>query len=215
MQVLNLYIDINSPGANSNLLNGTSNVLLATRPNWVSGDKFYLRLWFRTKGSLGGTSSSYTLQTGSAIVVAGKSDLTATDALFSATGFTQQTSGSDVYYEALLDLNTAQLATALTSVGSVSVYLDIEVQNSDNSRRLTWRNAITITKQAYAGTEGTTLGNPPYPASSEVAVNTPAGGLQKCISGVWHLKNVTTGLWHPYWLEGNPPQLTFGAGVES
>ncbi len=215
MQVLNLYLDINSPGANSNLLNGTSNVLVSNRPNWVSGDKFYLRLWFRTKGTLGGTSTSYTLQAGSALVAAGKSDLTATDVLFSATGFVEQTSGTEVYYEAILDLNTTQLATALTSVGSVSVYLDVEVQNSDNSRRLTWRNTITVTKQAYSGTEVATDGNPPYPSAASLALNTPAGGLQKCISGVWHIKNVTTGLWHPYWLEGNQPQLTFGAGVES
>jgi hypothetical protein len=210
MTIRNLYLDYGNPGGSETVLNGIQSSTLQQALNWISGDAFALRLWFRQLTSLGSASTSVTLEAGSQIVLAAKISLTAETLLFTAGSFSAGVSGTDVYYEAACDLNTAELDAAMGAESSLSVYIDVEVQNAANTRRITWRFSLTITRQVYEGTES-------VPSSNllPVAINDPPGGLQKCISGVWHIKNVDTGLWHPYWLDGSGPQLRFGPGVEA
>jgi hypothetical protein len=211
MIVRNLYIDFTNPGAENVLLQGTQSSPIQRTLNWVNGDVFAVRLWFRTPGALGAASVFAALDAGSVIVMAGKTSLTSATLVFAAASFAEGTSGGETYYESECSLNTAALAAAVAgSTNAVPVYVDVEVQNADNSRRLTWRFLINVTRQAYEGTEDI-----PATSPQAVALNSPAGGLQKCIDGVWHIKNVDTGKWHPYWLEGTGPTLMFGPGVEA
>lgn len=217
MQTKDIYLDRSRPGGENCVLNGASSSLATANHQFVQGDKLRMRLHFRTSTGFGTTSTPVSLDAGDVLAMVGKVSTTpgATDALFSCTSFTKTDITTDIYYEGVLDLNTVEIGTALGSALYIDSVVDVEVQNSDNSERVTYRLTVRINKQAYAGTEGTTSGNPPYPAPANVALNAPVGGLQKCIDGVWHMKNVTSGQWHPYWLEGNPPQFTFGPGVDA
>lgn len=203
MQVYDIYLDRGKPGGQSCVLNGTSCSLTAANHQLIQGDKLRLRVYFRTVAGFGTASTSVTLDTGDVMVLAGKLATTpgAADALFSCSSFVQGASGTDNYYEGVLDLNTTDLATALGAALYVDCSIDIEIQNVSNTERLSYRLTARVHKQALIGTEGTTSGNPPYPASGEVAVKSPTGGMQKEINGVWRTKDIVTGLWHLIYIE--------------
>ena len=212
MQVYDIYLDRGKPGGQSCVLNGTSSSLAAANHQLIQGDKLRLRVHFRTVAGFGTASTSVTLDAGDVMVLAGKLATTpgAADALFSCSSFVQGATGSNDYYEGVVDLNTTELATALTSVLYVDCSIDIEIQNAANTERLSYRVTARVHKQAYAGTEGTTAGSPPYPASGEVAVKSPTGGMQKEISGVWRTKDIVTGLWHLIYIENGVVKIDEG-----
>jgi hypothetical protein len=214
MQVYDIYLDRSKVGGQLCVLAGTSSSLLSATLQMISGDKLRLRLHFRAVAGYGAISTSLTLDSGDVVVLAGKlaSNPGASNALFVCDSFAL-VAGTDNYYEGVLDLNTTELTTALTSATFVDCVVDVEIQNAGNTERVTYRLSARVNKQAYAGTEGTTPGDLLYPSPSALAVKAPAGDLQKEINGVWHMKNVTTEEWHPYWIEGNPPQIVFGPGV--
>jgi hypothetical protein len=212
MQVYDIYLDRGKPGGQSCVLQGTSCSLAAANHQLIQGDKLRLRIHFRTVAGFGTASTSVTLDAGDVMVLAGKLATTpgAADALFSCSSFVQGASGTDNYYEGVVDLNTTELATALTSVLYVDCSIDIEIQNAANTERLSYRVTVRVHKQAYAGTEGTTAGSPPYPASGEVAVKSPTGGMQKEINGVWRTKDIVTGLWHLIYIENGAVKVDEG-----
>lgn len=203
MQVYDIYLDRDKPGGQPCVLQGTSSSFAQTNHQLIQGDKLRLRVHFRTVGGFGVASTSVTLDAGDVPVLAGKLTTApeAASALFQCSSFVQGAAGSNNYYEGVLDLNTAELNTALTSALYVDCSVDIEIQNAANTERLSYRLTVRVHKQALIGTEGTTSGNPPYPASSVVAVTSPTGGMQKEINGVWRTKDIVTGLWHLIYIE--------------
>ena len=210
MQIASLYLDVDRPGGAACVLSGTTSNTQQDRVAFVAGDTLTLRLYFRRRAGTGTASTAVDLAAGSAIVVAGKADLTSIDALFSATGFTADLASH--FYYATLDLTTTGLATLLATATSAAVYVDVEVQDATNAKRITYRFLATVYKQAYTGTEGLVDGNPPYPAVDNVAVKNPTGGMHREKSGKWQLKDVATGLWYDFWLENGA--LQFGGPGE-
>lgn len=212
MQVYDIYLDRGKPGGQACVLNGTSSSLAAANHQLIQGDKLRLRLYFRTVGGFGIASTSVILDAGDVIVLAGKlaSNPGAADALFSCSSFVQGAIGTESYYEGVVDLNTMELATALGSSLYVECSVDVEVQNAANTERLSYRVPVRVHKQALIGTEGTTSGNPPYPAAGSVAVKAPTGGMQQEISGVWRTKDIATGLWHLIYIENGVVKIDQG-----
>jgi hypothetical protein len=214
MQIYDIYLDRGKPGGQTCVLNGVSSQALQSNHQMLQGDTLRLRIHWRTAGGYGAVATSVTLDAGDAMVLAGKlaTDPGAVDALFSCATFVQGAAGADNYYEGVLDLNTAELATALTSALYEDCSVDVEIQNAANTERLSYRLTVRVHKQVYAGTEGTTAGSPPYPAPDSLALKTPTGGMQKEIAGVWRTKDIVTGKWVAIWFENGA--IKFDEGVE-
>lgn len=150
---LKLYVDVDAIGTNP-LLNGDGSTPLALTPAFVQSDCVPLRLYFRTKAdSPLNPSTSVTLPGGAAIVVAGKqpTELDEATELFQVSGFTQVDEDGETYYQATLDLNTSEIDDVFenTTLTSVPIRVDIEVQNGDNSERFTFQFDATLKQQVY------------------------------------------------------------------
>lgn len=185
-----LDLNVNEP-TNPLLEQGLS----AARSNlqWTQADTFLLRIYLRSTGQLGEASTSQALPAGSAIVLGAKETVNnevQTTLLFSATSFTEVVDGDDTYYEAELDLNTTPLNDLFGSKGTVTVQVDVEIQDAGNTRRLTLRFPVTIGKQAYANESSPTPAEPSYPAASSLvvknvdAVDIPNGADTLSITGL-------------------------------
>jgi len=213
MQVYDIYLDRSKVGGQSCVLSGISSSLNTAALQMISGDKLRLRLHFRSMAGYGAVSTSELLDAGDVIVLAGKLSSTpgAASALFSCDSFIF-VPGTDNYYEGVLDLNTNELTTALTSVVFCDCVVDVEIQNAGNTERVTYRLSVRVNKQAYAGTEGTTPGDLLYPPPSSLATKSPTGGMQKEIAGVWRTKDIVTGKWVAIWFENGA--IKFDEGVE-
>ena len=206
------HIDYDRPGGNNPLLDGTSSSVRGDRPSMVSGDVCEVHIYFRQRAAILSAATSIALAEDAVVVLAGKktSALTAASLLFCCDAFAKQVAGTTTYYVGTLSLNTTELATALGTANYLDVTVDVEVQNADNSARITYQFAARIQRQAYAGEGDPQPGTPVYPAPSALAVNAPAGGLHRCHNGVWQVRNVDTGKWRTWFLSGSPDQITFG-----
>ena len=170
-----LYIDADRPGGLSCLLEGKTSATVSETPRATQGDEFLLKLYFRRRGSPSEASTPADIAP-SAIVFAGKKadNLGATTLLFSTASFVASGEGDDLRYEAVLNLNTPELDAAFGSEKSVAARVDVELQNTDNSRRLTYQFDWIISRQAYAGEASPTPGTPPYPHPSKLVTT---GGI--------------------------------------
>ena len=211
-RVYSLYLDKDAPGGLSCLLAGTSGAVRTQAVQWMQADAFTIRLYFRERAGLSATTS-VELGSGDEIVLAGKASLAATDLLFSVTSWTKVTSGSEVYYQGTLDLNTTELETAMTST-SVTALVDVEVQNADNTRRLSYRFSATVAKQVYDGESDPTPGTPTYPSPSALMVKNPEGGSYRFKDGNLQFWNPTTEKYHTLFPFGPEGSVTseWGAG---
>jgi hypothetical protein len=182
-KVRNIYVDVRSVGATAKLLFGTTSQALGQTVEFIQGDLFKLRIHFRLPDENAGTSVVQTLPAGSVLVVAAKpaSMLALPIVLFYADGFAQVGTGDDICYEADLNLNTTELASALLAAESAAIAVDIEVQNTGNTNRISYRFEATVLHQAYAGESTPTPGTPPYPAPGSLL--TKASGTQAITSG--------------------------------
>jgi hypothetical protein len=155
-RVIELTINGDLPGgANSLLRSKTSGDSIQSRPRFIAGDRFTLRLYFRKPStSIGSPSTVYSLQTPFRLIMVGKKDdpaITGSD-LFSSSEWIQIGTGDAVYYEAILDLDTAAIQS-LFSAGSedVPVAVDLKYGNDTDSERLTWRLDVTLCRRVYVG----------------------------------------------------------------
>lgn len=117
-----------------------------------------------------------------AIILAGKlstNGVVSGDVLFSATGFVPFDDAGDTGYRAALDLNTTELETALGDNASIDVQVDVEIQNGDNTRRITLSFVVKVMPQSYAGEGSPTPAEPVYPAPENIItisdIELPAG----------------------------------------
>lgn len=170
------YIDINSAGGTATLLDGVSSSPKGDAEEFVQGDVFACRLFFRLPNTdTSVDAGEVTLPAGSTIVVAAKKvgGLGASSTLFSCTSFVETDGGADEddYYLGTVDLSGANLQAALDSEESIAVKVDIEVRNAANTERLSFQFDATILKQAYKGDEGAdTDGDPAYPSPERLVL---------------------------------------------
>lgn len=163
----NLYIDVDAPGGLPCLLSGKNSSGITTAPTYIFADCFPLNLYFRTRNGVGTASTAVGLASLN-IVVGAKllSNLSATSLLFSASDFVAVGTDDDLHYQAVLDLDKTELATALGSNKNITARVNVEVENADNSRRLTYQFDVVIQAQAYGGESSPTPGTPIYPVPS-------------------------------------------------
>ncbi|WP_052362376.1 hypothetical protein [Geminisphaera colitermitum] len=159
----NLYLNVAlEPG--KILLRDKNGQAAATRPEWVSADTFPVNLWLlRPATTTGEAPAIETLEPGDQMILSGKAT-PAGALLFSATGWAlveNEATGS--YYTTILDLNTSALEIALGTQSSLIITGEIEIQNPQNTRRISAQFQVLIRRQIYAG-EGTPQPAPPaYP----------------------------------------------------
>ena len=172
-RTVDLYLDVNAVGGLQPILDGTSSAQ-GEAPVFISGDRFLLRLWFRVPAATGQSSGPAQLPSGFNLVLAAKAapaegeKIADLPTLFYADGFSEVGADDELHYESMLDLNTAELAAALASASSVAVWIDVEVQQSGNTERATFRIATTVYRQVYEDQAQPTPGAPPYPSPGEL-----------------------------------------------
>lgn len=144
-----IYLD----GAKSGGPDASLDGLLSSPPSspfsFVAGDTYPLKVYFRTRAVDNGASTALTPVTGSTLVVAGK--LTASN---SALLFSSSLTVSTDHFTGTLDLNTVEVAAALSSTAhgeSLNVFVDFEVKNAGGTVVLTYRANCKLYKQVYAG----------------------------------------------------------------
>lgn len=204
-RTLDLFIDTAKPGGLACLLEGAQGAARQTALSLVQGDDFTVRLFFRTvPDGIYTASTAVELDAGAELVMAGKADLEETTLLFSATGFTaDEDEDLGAFYSARLNLNTSELEEALDGEeDALTVYVDVEVQNADNSRRLTYRFTLTVEQQVYDGEADPTPGTPDYPSPSAVMVKNPVGGSYRFHAGNLQFWNADTAKWHTWFPSG-------------
>jgi len=169
---LDLFINL-AAGPGGSLLHSAANLTRGANPVWSQNDKFTLRLWFLTPGATSFDPPTLTALADDAVIVLGgrpAADLDADGLLFSATSFTKGDDGGGPFYATDLNLNTASLGTALTGQTHLAVLVDVEIQNADNTERLTVPQfAVTILRDVVRGDEGVPLsGDPIYPVPAAI-----------------------------------------------
>lgn len=188
-------------------------------PAWIEDDKFLVRLRFcDLPAAVGGAATPTALDNDNVVVLAGKRVRGTGAALFNATDFTKVVvvgPPEDVYYQAVLNLNTAALGTAFAGGESqITVYVDVEVQapasdGGDDPDRITYQFPVTIVRQSYDGDEGVEVadGDPVYPAPEMIVLKQPVNGAYRFVSDggagiIFQLKNGTTGKFHSVFVTG-------------
>lgn len=222
-----LYLDIEE-AAGDPLLDGTTSNARSSAPVFVQGDKFRLELYFRAPANSPlNASSAQQLPAGSVVMLAGKltTELDAAPALFSAGPFSEAGAGDTLCYAADLDMATVELTAAFAAAAetSLTVRVDVEVQNSDNSDRLTYQFDVTVKQQAYG--PGTTSGSgaPTYVTAAEAAARfvqlrqDEAWAWFSLTDGRWYHYEQTTNKWYPdiVQIQDGIPVKTLGEGVDS
>jgi hypothetical protein len=212
------------------LLTSRADLSSPSSPIWIEDDKFLVRVRFcDLPEAIGGTATPVELPGDNVIVLAGKKVRGAGAALFSATNFTKVTAPSDVYYQAVLNLNTGALEAAYTSGESqIQVWIDVEVQapasdGGDDPDRITYQFPVLIVRQSYDGDEATEVedGDPVYPSPELIVLKQPVNGAYRFVNDggagiVFQLKNGTTGKFHTVFVTGaeGAEVLTIGPGVD-
>jgi hypothetical protein len=169
---MNLYLDVNAVGtALSPLLSVEADAVSRApgKPVFIDNDHFDLNIYLRE--SISGVWTAVELAATDEIVFAAKvkGSLSAASALFSATSFSEAGTGDDLHYTAALDLNTDELEAALASAATADIVCDCEIQNADNSRRVTLQFEAVAADDAYDGDEGaSTAGDPVYPVPENI-----------------------------------------------
>lgn len=194
-RTIDLYYDVEFTGSSPLLAISASSVSQGAAPQLVAGDHLDLRIFLRRKTSAGALEA-LSLPAGFAMIFAGKlvsSSAPSGDLLFSATSFTETGTGDDLHYAADLNLNTTDLLAAVSGKGSITARCDLQIQNADNSRRVTLQADFTVRNQAYAGEGAPEDGDPEYPLPAQIALREPEGGNYQIDGGTnIQFKNLET-----------------------
>ncbi len=164
-RAIDLFLNIGS-SPDFVLLASKSTLQPAERPILVSGDKHLVRVWLVQPGPAGTTPTLQTLAVGEVMVIAGKLKASAATLLFSATGFVAVDNGDGMHYEADLDLTPTALRDAFGEESAILCSVDVEVQNSSNSKRRTRQFVARVNKGVYTNETDPAPATPAYPAAA-------------------------------------------------
>jgi hypothetical protein len=160
-----LFIDIDAPGGAACLLDGKSSNGLQNSPTYIQADCFPLHLYFRARNGAGTPSDNIDLATLNILLGAMVAPADASE-IFSANSFVSGVDADgDTYYAAALNLDTTELATALSGKKSITATVTLEIENPDNSARLSYQFQVTI-QATTSGATSPTPATPAYPAPS-------------------------------------------------
>jgi hypothetical protein len=174
-RVYDLYIDVDAPGGSDCLLDLSGSPRSAGNPvRWIFKDIFEIRLHYRRRAvTLDGVVEVVEQPASWAIVLAGKAAAVDATLLFAATDFVRVETTDDVYYSAMLTLDTTELATVMDAVAvgsALSVLVDVENQDAGNTARLTFQFSVHIKQQVYDNESDPTPAAPAYPAPGAILV---------------------------------------------
>ena len=210
----NLFVDVDAPGGAACLLVEKTSSPRSDRPTFIQADKFPLNLYFRRRGNEGNASTAVPLDALTVVLGAKLLDnLSATTLLFSAAGFAETGTGDDLRYQAVLDLNTAELAAALTTAKSCTARINIEIETAGNARRLSYQFDVTVQKQTYGGEAAPTPGTPIYPHPSLLLLKQEDGARWRFKGGEWQYYFSEDGKWRSvgHALVNGVPAPAYGA----
>lgn len=160
-----LVINGDLPGGRNSLLKSiTEGNPSSEEPIWMQGDVCDLHLYFRTMGDVGQDTTSIDLGEDFSMILAGSLEKTPDVNLFMVSQWTKE-GDEDVYYAGTLQLDTEAIEAAFESEKSdeLSVLIDIEVRDTANTKRISYRIRISIARQVYSGQ--TVPGTLEYPAA--------------------------------------------------
>lgn len=155
-RIIELYINGDLPGGYNSLLKSkTSSDSQDVRIRVIAGNRFVLRLYFRKPATtIGAASSVYELASPHRILLVGKMDQEVIDGdvLFRVADWLIVGSGDGIYYQGVIDLNTAPITTLFSSgPDEIPVSVDIQVRDEFNSERITWRAELTLCRRVDDG----------------------------------------------------------------
>lgn len=154
---MSLYLDVDAVGQANALLDRKTSTPRSDTPSFIQGDVLTLKLFLRQCSStVGGASTAATLIAGDTLVCAARpaANIASGALLFIVAGLAAAGTGDDLCYQATLDLNTAEIVTALASSDTLSAVVDVEIADASGAFRGTLRFNITILRQIYDGTAG-------------------------------------------------------------
>jgi hypothetical protein len=165
------------------LCTSAANLTAVTTLQLVQIDTALLNLYFAAAGTggIGSTPVNLRVASGVALSFAGKptDDLAATTVLFLANAFTEQQDANDNYfYQAVLALNTDEIAAQFAALGDgvnqlpCLIDIDLSVPAADGVPALlgTYQIAAILLRKVYLGTESSPVpATPPYPTPATIA----------------------------------------------
>lgn len=200
-----LYIDIDAGGGVACLLDGLSSSPANNLPVFCQGDAIPLQLYFREKASSTlNDSTSVTLPADSVLHIAAKKvdSLDSASYLFNASSFTAQTDALGTFYGSSLLLNTTEIQSlfAVLTSNEASILVDIEVQNADNTERITFQFSATLKQEVF-----NTVDIPATPDTPNYRIS----------NGNLYFYDPISELWYPLTLQnqGGIPMFAPGPGV--
>ena len=181
--IVNQLVINMSQGSNNPLANSRADISQANAPYYIAADDFQLQIWLCNQVGTGpgATLTGAQIDAGEQIVVVGKAsnNLGATDALFSATGFSEniEAGTGQYYYQSTLDLTATNLQTALvgSANGRLACTLQVQVQTAANATRLSYLIPVIILQGAYVAGNDMATGNLQYPPPNELVTTTQLG----------------------------------------
>lgn len=197
-----LYIDVDAGGGAECLLDGLSSSPASNPPVFCQGDAIPLQLYFREKAnSAMNDSTSIALPENSVLILAAKKkgSLDVAGYLFSVTDFIKQTVDSEIYYSSTLLLNNAAITTLFEGLSTnfAEIVIDIEVQNADNTERITFQFAATLKQEVYNTTD---------------VISSPVVADYRIRSGKIQWYDPVSDLWYPLTLQNQNGVLMFAPG---
>jgi hypothetical protein len=147
------------------------------RLQFVAGDCLLLRLWL-TRPAREYRQPASLCRNDGGIAFALKRSATDDTLLAQAGGWELASDGGE-HYEATFDLNTEEIAAAFSGTAtSLSARLNIELQNPDNTLRITFASEVQIMRDSYQGTETAPVpATPAYPPPGDLITREEADTL--------------------------------------
>lgn len=161
----------------------------------TAGDRFILRVHWRLRAQAQSAPTvPAKLPAGAQMVIGVKpANALGGDLLAFVEEFTEVEDDGVFHYEAIANFNTSEILAAFNGQSSLRCQADLEIQNADNTKRLTHRLPLNIFQQAYSGLEGEPVdGDPPYPPPGQVVVKNPE-------NGAYRIKETEDGVFLQFW----------------
>jgi hypothetical protein len=217
-QVINLSTKSGSP-----LRRNTTDNAALDAIRWVSRDRFLLRLRFVAEtGTATAPLEIQELGADDKILVVGNYHKTPAEnpALYYAENFAGGSDEGGAYYEAMLNLDTAQgngMVDGLSATDSLQCLFDFIILNSNNTERFRFQSKVFISKPVWLGTppQNPDPAAPQYPPADQLLAYGAVGdNFRFTADGQLQLKNTTTNKWHTLTVSGDDGEALLAVSAD-